>query len=86
MSDKSNKLGPFDHVDEIYMRQRPDYFDTLSTSDKKSYNQYMINRIISMNVHQLPYVNYIQMYPVPNECHYSFFRYIIPKKKQYNKY
>ena len=54
--------GLFDHVEAIYTNQRIDYFDNLSDGDKKSYNNYMVNRFLSMNVHQAPFVNELQKY------------------------
>ena len=37
----------FDHVDAIYTNQKIDYFGTLTEADKKSYNNYMVNRFDS---------------------------------------
>jgi hypothetical protein len=84
MTDSVRSL--FDHVDEIYMGKRKDYFALLSDEEKKLYNKYMINRILSMNIHQLPVVNAAQQYTIPNEQHYLFFRSIIPCGKQWNPY
>lgn len=78
--------GLFDHIDAIYMNQHPDYFDTLSDADKKSYSVYMVNRFLSMNPNQLPLVNEIQKYSLPADMHYSFFSKMLPKRKQFNKY
>jgi hypothetical protein len=39
-----------------------------------------------MNIHQLPLVNEIQKYTLPNEAHYLFLATTIPRGKQYNKY
>ena len=46
----------------------------------------MVNRFLSMNIHQLPLVNEIQKYTLPNEAHYLFLSTTIPRGKQYNKY
>lgn len=78
--------GLFDHIDAIYTNQQPNYFDTLSEADKKSYSNYMVNKFLSMNVHQVPYVNELQKYTLTPELHYAFFSRIIPKGKQFNKY
>lgn len=77
---------PFDHVDEICLGKKKNYFDTLSEEEKKSYNKYMVNRILSMNVHQLPLVDLVQRYSIPSEQHYLLYRYVIPRGKQWNKY
>jgi len=76
----------FDHVDAIYTNQKPDYFTMLSDSDKKSYNNYMVNKFLSMNPHQLPFVNELQKYTLSPELHYAFFSRVIPRGKQFNKY
>lgn len=78
--------GLFDHVDAIYTNQKPDYFTMLSDSDKKSYNNYMVNKFLSMNPHQLPFVNELQKYTLSPELHYAFFSRVIPRGKQFNKY
>ena len=46
----------------------------------------MVNRFLSMNIHQLPLVNEIQKYNIPSDVHYLFFASTIPRGKQYNKY
>lgn len=84
MTNKSK--GLFDHVDAIYTNQKIDYFDTLTEADKKTYSNYMVNRFLSMNPHQIPFVNEIQKYNIDSKTHYLFFSQILPKGKQFNKY
>ena len=76
----------FDHINEIYQSQKKNYFSTLDDGEKRTYSAYMVNRFLSMNIHQLPLVNEIQKYTLPNETHYLFFASTIPRGKQYNKY
>jgi len=77
----------FDHLKAIYEVQDPNYFNTLTESDKKSYNVYMLNRLISMNPKQLLAVAVIQIYnTIAPELHYTFFINVIPKGKQWNEY
>jgi hypothetical protein len=76
----------FDHINEIYQSQKKNYFSTLDDGEKRTYSTYMVNRFLSMNIHQLPLVNEIQKYTLPNEAHYLFFSTMIPRGKQYNKY
>ena len=78
--------GLFDHIDAIYTNQKSDYYTSLSDADKKSYNNYMVNKFLSMNPHQLPFVNELQKYTLTPELHYAFFSRVIPKGKQFNKY
>jgi hypothetical protein len=76
----------FDHVDAIYQSQRKDYFSSLDDAERKTYSVYMVNRFLSMNIHQLPLVNEIQKYTLSPEVHYLLCATTIPRGKQYNKY
>jgi hypothetical protein len=76
----------FDHINEIYQTQRKDYFAGLDDGEKRTYSNYMVNRFLSMNIHQLPLVNEIQKYNLPPDVHYLFFCTTLPRGKQYNKY
>lgn len=76
----------FDHINEIYQSQKKNYFSTLDDGEKRTYSAYMVNKFLSMNIHQLPLVNEIQKYNVPNEAHYLFYATTVPRGKQYNKY
>jgi hypothetical protein len=76
----------FDHINEIYQSQRKNYFDTLDDGEKRTYSNYMVNRFLSMNIHQLPLVNEIQKYNLPSDVHYLFYATTIPRGRQFNKY
>ena len=76
----------FDHINAIYQEQKKDYFQNLDDGEKRTYSNYMVNRFLSMNIHQLPLVNEIQKYNLPSEMHYLFYATTIPRGKQYNKY
>ena len=76
----------FDHINEIYQSQKKNYFSTLDDGEKRTYSAYMVNRFLSMNIHQLPLVNEVQKYTIPNEAHYLFYATMLPRGKQYNKY
>jgi hypothetical protein len=76
----------FDHIDEIYLSQRKNYFSTLDDVEKRTYSNYMVNRFLSMNIHQLPLVDEIQQYNLPSDMHYLFYATTVPRGKQYNKY
>ena len=77
----------FDHLKAIYEVQDPNYFDTLTEADKKSYNVYMLNRLISMNPNQALAVAIIQKYnTLTSDLHYTFLIHVIPKGKQWNEY
>jgi len=83
---KSSSKGLFDHITAIYQVQNRKYFSTLTDGDKKTYSNYMVNRFLSMNIHQLPLVNEIQKYTLPSDVHYLFYATAVPRGKQYNKY
>jgi len=76
----------FDHINAIYLDQKKNYFAGLDDGEKRTYSNYMVNRFLSMNIHQLPLVNEIQKYNIPSDVHYLFFASTIPRGKQYNKY
>ena len=76
----------FDHIEAIYSNQKRNYFSTLSDGDKKTYNTYMVNKFLSMNVHQLPLVNEVQKYQLSPETQYLFYASVLPKGKQFNKF
>jgi hypothetical protein len=95
MAKKSAKVSTesgksmFDLIDAIYTNQSPDFFDTLTDSEKKLYknSRYMMHRFISMNPLYAPVVNAIQQYTtMPEKAHYLFLTNMLPKGKQYNKY
>lgn len=81
-------ISLFDHLKEIHGKQRIDYWDSLTESDAKEFNNWMINRFISMNIDYIPVVNEIQLYynEVKNKELYLFYSQIFPKSKQYHKY
>ena len=67
MKKKSTKNKPkvkglFDHIKQITMFQNPKYWDTLNDGDKKTWNNYMVHRFLSMNPDWIELVNGIQQY------------------------
>jgi hypothetical protein len=86
-NDLTKTKSLFDHLKAIYEVQDPNYFGTLTESDKKSYNVYMLNRLISMNPNQALAVAIIQKYnTLDPELHYTFLINVISKGKQWNEY
>ena len=84
----TSKSSLFDHLNAIYTDQSTDYWDILSVENRKSYNVYMINRLISMNLDQLEVVNMFQQFWEaigPRES-YLFYSQFIPYGRQFNKY
>lgn len=85
-TDSNGVKSLFDHVNHIHEQQTLNYFSTLIDSDKRTYSNYMVNRILSMNIHLLPLVDEIQQYTLDPAVHYLFYATTIPRGKQYNKY
>lgn len=86
----TNEIKPatiFDHLNNIYVN-KPDW-NTIPEMDQKSWNSYMINKWISMNIDYLPIVNDIQKYTIgqltPKET-YNVYKGFFPKAKVYAKY
>ena len=78
----------FDHLNAIFSNQSVHYYDELSDVDKKTFNIYIINMGISMNVNFIPIVNEINKYwdqLGPREV-YLFYSQCLPKGKQFNKW
>lgn len=80
----------FDHLNAITYVQDPNYWSTLTDSDKKTWNTYMINRYLSMNMDLTETIAYLDKYTVTNglkpEYVYKLYINILPKSKQYLSY
>ena len=79
---------PFEHVKEIYGKQRLGYFDNLTDEEKKTFTPYMINRVISMHPDFIGVVNEEQKYysALGSRETYLFYSQILPSGNYYNKY
>lgn len=78
----------FDHLKAITKEQDPNYWNTLSDEDKKSWSSYMINRFLSMHqdwteiVDRLQYVTQIME---PKEVYLMYIG-LLPKTNKFLKY
>lgn len=61
-TEKIKTRGLFDHVKHIRQVQNPDYYDTLNESEQKSFNKYMILRVLSMDKNIIEEISYISKY------------------------
>lgn len=87
--DKKIKVrGLFDHINHIREVQNPNYYTSLSDVEKKSFNIYMILRLLSMDVNLIDNISFISKYIsyIPPEQIYSLLIQIVPKRKRYCKY
>lgn len=78
-------MNLFDWVNNITLHKKE--FDSFTPEDQKSYNQYQINRFVSMAEVYVKTVNVINKYKdLPDSNHHNFFCEILPKRKQYFPY
>ena len=84
----SKKKGLFDHLQAIYNNQKIDYWDKLEDGDRKSYSNYMINRLVSMESNFIHIVNLFQRFlgVTTERGSYLFYSQILPKGRRWNRY
>ena len=61
-------------------------WDEFTEEDKKSWNNYMIHRFLSMYEPYIEIVNTAQKYQFEDKHLYNFYKSVIPKKKMFLKY
>ena len=77
----------FDHLNDLTNKKIP--WLEYTEQDKKSFNVYMINRWLSMDIDLIDLVNYIQPYTISildKASTYKVYLDLLPRKKIYNKY
>jgi hypothetical protein len=77
----------FDHLNGIGKNKTN--WNDLSESDKKSWDDYMITRWLSMNPEYIGLVNDLQILragPITSKDYYNLLLYSLPKKNSYVKY
>jgi hypothetical protein len=88
----------FDHVNEIRVGKNPKYFSTLSEADQKTWSNYMVCRVLSMQPDLVDVINDLQYYQdklTPEQFYQvciavtpkgkGFFPYIKNSSEKYNK-
>jgi len=78
----------FDHIRQITATQNPDYWSTLTDTDKKSWSTYMIMRFLSMQPEWITTVNELQPFVerLDPPIVYELLIGIIPKSRVFLKY
>lgn len=78
----------FDHFSHLLSSQSPDYFSTLTEGDRKTWSNWMINKLLSMIPEYIETTNELQRYSInlEPELYYKVLISIIPKKRIYSKY
>lgn len=75
----------FDWLKEITTNKTP--WENFSEKDRESFNTFMINRYLSMNVDYIEIVNFVQKIPLTEkEKYYTLYCQMIPKKNVFLKY
>jgi succinate dehydrogenase flavin-adding protein (antitoxin of CptAB toxin-antitoxin module) len=90
---KKNSLGPkkkilFDHIGHIREKQTPNYFETLTDVDKRTFVNYMINRFLSMDYDLVEVVDQLQKHSVglkPRD-YYRVLIEVVPRGRSFHKY
>jgi hypothetical protein len=77
----------FDHVNHVMVGKDPNYFSSLTEDDRKSWSNWMINKVLSMTPEYCEYINEIQRIQfLAPEIYYKILCEIIPKRRVYSKY
>lgn len=77
----------FDHLKGITIDKTP--WNSLSDGDKKSWDDYMITRWLSMKMEYVQYLNEVQQYRsagLNDKDYYNLLFYTLPQKSTYYKY
>ena len=90
---KTNSLGPkkkilFDHIGHIREHQTPNYFETLTDVDKRTFVNYMINRFLSMDYNLVEVIDQLQKHAVglkPRD-YYRVLIEVVPRGRSFHKY
>ena len=80
------KKNLFQHLSQVTTQQNPDYWNTLSDEDKKTWSNYMIHRFLSMKMEWVELVNELQKYNLKPKELYKLYTNILPKGNQWLKY
>lgn len=85
---KPKSKGLFDHINEIRTGKNPKYFSTLSETDKKTWSNYMVCRVLSMQEDIIDVINDLQHYQdkLTPEQFYQLCISVTPKGKGYFPY
>lgn len=89
--EKTNQIksrGLFDHIKHIREEKNPNYYDSLSEEEKKSFNKYMIIRILSMDSSLIEEMSLLSKYfeILPENIFYKLLVKIVPKGRKFCPY
>ena len=80
--------GLFDHINQIRDKRDPNYFNTLTDADKKTWSNYMICRFLSMQSELVEAINDLQAYQdkLTPEQFYKLCIAVVPKSRGFHPY
>jgi len=82
---KMNRIKSlFDWISVMQLSKEP--WSSFSNEDHEIFNNFAVNKIMSMNPDIIEIVAEIQQYNLPKEKLYDFYCKILPKRKSYSKY
>lgn len=86
--EKSKTRGLFDHINHIREVKNPDYYNSLTEEERKTFNKYMLLRVLSMDENIIEEMSFVSKYfqTIPNEQFYKLLIDIVPKGRKFNKY
>lgn len=87
-SETPKELGLFDHVKHIRQVQDPNYYDNLTELDRKSFDQFMILRALSMNPELLDDISVLYKYleKIPDRQFYKLLITLVPLDRRWYKW
>lgn len=80
---KSN-LTPFDWFKHATEFKTP--WNDFTQEQQKSFNSFILNKVISMNQYNIDLVNEVQTFQVPDQFVYEFYLKVLPQRKMFNRY
>ena len=86
--EKNKSRGLFDHINHIREVKSIDYYQSLTDSEKNTFNKYMLLRVLSMDSDIIEEMAFISKYfqNIPNDQFYKLLIEIVPKGRRFSKY
>lgn len=80
-------MNIFDHINALTDPTTPStYFDSLGESDQKTFNPYMVHRILSMHLDLIDIVAEFSKYTLEPNVLWKLYHSVLPKRKRFAKY
>ena len=86
--EKNKSRGLFDHVSHIREVKSDNYYNSLTDSEKNTFNKYMLLRVLSMDSDIIEEMAFLSKYfqNIPNDQFYKVLIEIVPKGRRFSKY